>query len=161
MLYHPDKNAGNAEYENKFKEIAAAYEVLSDVDKKYWYDLSLVQDIETVEDESVEPEISSQYVKRELRNSDVPYFGWKMAALVVGFAALPIFFLWILGYWDTKVEAQTETYIIKDPKGKERFIEADDPKYDSYMELFKIIQSQPIDTNDYKKIDSLYKILDI
>ena len=38
LKYHPDKNQGDKEAESKFKEISAAYEVLSDQDKRAKYD---------------------------------------------------------------------------------------------------------------------------
>jgi molecular chaperone DnaJ len=38
MQFHPDRNPGDKEAEDKFKEAAEAYEILSDADKKAKYD---------------------------------------------------------------------------------------------------------------------------
>ncbi|MCU0849480.1 MAG: DnaJ domain-containing protein [Spirochaetes bacterium] len=41
LKFHPDKNPGDIEAESRFKEIAAAYEVLADPSRKQAYDYSL------------------------------------------------------------------------------------------------------------------------
>ena len=42
--YHPDKNLGNPQYEEKFKRISLAYQILTSAEEKYKFDLSLTQD---------------------------------------------------------------------------------------------------------------------
>lgn len=42
--WHPDKNPKNSEAEEKFKEIACAYEIIGDVQKRLAYDAKLKEE---------------------------------------------------------------------------------------------------------------------
>lgn len=48
IKYHPDKNDGNKEFEEKFKKIAEAYSILSDPEKRKKYDLLINKSSEPV-----------------------------------------------------------------------------------------------------------------
>ena len=50
VKYHPDKNPGNPEAEDMFKECAEAYEVLSNTDKRARYDRYGHQGLRTGQD---------------------------------------------------------------------------------------------------------------
>ena len=55
IQYHPDKTAGDPQLEEKFKEISAAYAVLSDANKRRQYDLlgDAAADIEAIDMEQM------------------------------------------------------------------------------------------------------------
>ena len=42
LKFHPDRNPGDREAEDQFKEAAEAYAVLADSEKRSLYDLSLI-----------------------------------------------------------------------------------------------------------------------
>ncbi|MBL7910093.1 MAG: DnaJ domain-containing protein [Bacteroidia bacterium] len=54
--FHPDKNQGDKEVEEKFKEISSAYETLSDVQKRAAYDLKLEEENIRLQQERIQKE---------------------------------------------------------------------------------------------------------
>lgn len=90
VQFHPDKNGGKKDFEERFKEIANAYEILSDNDKKNNFDFKLTQ--ETLKIKKTESEINkTQYseqnqkkstkVKEEKKVNDFSTF-WIMIILI-------------------------------------------------------------------------------
>ena len=62
LKYHPDKNPGNDEACEKFKEISMAYSILSDIDKKRQYDTMGSVDFEGEDPFSVFNNIFQQHI---------------------------------------------------------------------------------------------------
>lgn len=61
MQYHPDKNPGDEEANKKFQDIAAAYEVLSDDDKRKTYDARGEEGLKGGESNSASDVFSSMF----------------------------------------------------------------------------------------------------
>jgi curved DNA-binding protein CbpA len=167
LQFHPDRNPGDVAAETKFKEIAAAYEVLSDADKKFWYDLELLNSVltaynaEQAVEEEPEPE-RPVYVRMTVENSDTPHFYWKMAGFILLTIGITVLIAGIaLNALNDAKEKQNTIYI--DTKDGYREIKPSDPKYESYKALIEQLSILRDSTQavDYTKIDSLYKVLNI
>lgn len=57
LQYHPDRNPNNPDAVEKFKEMAAAYEILGDAEKRKKYDQGLIND----QGKEVQPEFKPQH----------------------------------------------------------------------------------------------------
>ena len=63
LKYHPDKNPNNAEAEERFKQISAAYNVLGDENKKREYDMRLTGVFTFVPEETPEEKLRKRREK--------------------------------------------------------------------------------------------------
>lgn len=70
VQFHPDKNGGRKDFEELFKEIANAYDILSDKDKKNNFDFKLKQEtlkFKKAESETNKTQYSEQNQKKSTR----------------------------------------------------------------------------------------------
>lgn len=90
LKFHPDKNPDNKEAEEKFKEIAEAYEVLSDNNKRNSYNILLQKEEQRIHQEQMAKESAQRERNRQPKftsNSDINWF-----------EIVYVFFLLILGF---------------------------------------------------------------
>lgn len=92
IKYHPDKNKGRKDCEERFKEIASAYEILSDPIKKRDFDFRFSQEnLNNVKQETYRPtakteskrptEPKNNYKEKEEKSFKVPLF-WIVAIII-------------------------------------------------------------------------------
>jgi DnaJ-class molecular chaperone len=85
--YHPDKNQGDKEAEEKFKEISSAYETLSDAQRRNAYDLKLQEETVRLEQERIQKEKVSRKsnLKPTKRTNGLEVvFGVALLFLIIG-----------------------------------------------------------------------------
>lgn len=136
--YHPDKNPGDGEAEEQFKQIAAAYEVLYHPDKRYWYDKELEGPVVLPTPGPVPPPPPAEdpdfyYDKAE----DVPFYKWKMAALMVFLIVFIAGVLWL--FLPEMMEKSREPSLLIKTKYGYIDIYPDDINYESYKEANRLM----------------------
>ncbi len=68
MKFHPDKNFGDKYFEERFKEIHEAYEVLSNTEKRQDYDFKLNQ-FRVPNEKSQEPSFSQEETRKKMKTN--------------------------------------------------------------------------------------------
>lgn len=122
IKYHPDKNKGRSDYEERFKEIASAYEMLSDPIKKSDFDFRLSQEkLNNTRQETSRPttktESKHDNKEKEERSLKVP---------LVWILAIIIFIIYLISNSDS--ETKTTTGNTKADKELEKEENAKKPK---------------------------------
>ncbi|MEI6489457.1 MAG: DnaJ domain-containing protein [Bacteroidota bacterium] len=86
--YHPDKNIGNKEAEERFKEIQEAYHVLSNQNKRRHYDLHATERVNYYQTKAY-----TKGEKGEEEESPVDKTEWYHFAISVGVAVVLLYFI--------------------------------------------------------------------
>lgn len=94
LKYHPDKNQGVPDAEEKFTRIKEAYDVLSDPKKRQWFDLVGKEGIEATNNPSnMSPDVFSRIV------TNLPSgFRWGILLILVVLLFAPLYFIMTLCY---------------------------------------------------------------
>lgn len=152
MLYHPDRNSGDKEAEEKFKLINEAYHILSDPLKKYRYDNGQNPDHEQVLTEAYWREIKKRKYY-EFRRAQQPtyridkeYFKVQALAFLVFIVLSGICFAMIHSvnyYIDQK---QAERWRANSLQLKKVYALFHDEKFDQAFEMIKgLSKNEPLD----------------
>lgn len=124
IKYHPDKNKGRKDFEEKFKEIANAYEVLTDPIKKGNFDFRLSQ--RDLDSKQAEPTTRTNYSeqKRPTKTENKKEEGAKIPIFWI--IAIVVFILYLIS--TSNSDNKTTTGNTKADKELEKKENAKKPK---------------------------------
>lgn len=105
IKYHPDKNMGRRDYEEKFKEIVSANEILSDPIKKRDFDFRLSQNLNNSKTEAFRPRNKSKPKQPTDANSNKEDVNFRMPLFWI--VAIIIFIIYLIDISDSGTKTTT------------------------------------------------------